>query len=113
MWRTVDTLDNRLKGFHGLDRSLEADRAWRQAMECRGLGHDGPNEIVSKDMRPDLFPHQFWRFAAQFIHLQSAFDRAQIEFVVPTRAIEVCQVLRSGLQLIEERRHDHDGLRAK
>jgi hypothetical protein len=62
--------------------------SWFQAMGDRGLGHNDANEVISQDVRPDLLSHQHWRLAGKFMHLQGAFDRAQIEFVIPTRGLE-------------------------
>ena len=56
--------DRRLEGFQRLNRSFEAHRARFDAMFCRGLSHDRPDEIVGEDVRPNLLPHQFRRFAA-------------------------------------------------
>ena len=79
-----------------------------QAMGGRGLGHNRANEVVSQDVHPDLLHDQLRRLATQFMHMQVAFDRAQIELIFPTRAIESRQVLWDRLLVIEQRRHDHD-----
>ena len=43
------------------------------------------------------------------MHLHGAFDRAQVEFIVPTRAIEHRQIFFRRLLRIQQRRHDHEG----
>lgn len=57
--------DERLKRFQRLDRALKADCSWLDAVFCRGLSNDRANEIVSRNVSPDLLPHQFWRLATQ------------------------------------------------
>lgn len=47
-----------LERFECLDRALEADRPWFDTVFAGRLGKDGANEIVSKDVRPNLLPHQ-------------------------------------------------------
>ena len=83
--RVVLTLEGNhgLKGFECLERSLETDRSWFDAVLRSGLGHDRADEIVGQNVRPNFLPNQFRRFAAQDIHLQRLFQRLQIEFRLP------------------------------
>jgi hypothetical protein len=85
--------DERLEGLQRLDRSFEADRSRLKKVVKRGLSHDGPDEIASEDVRPDLLAHQLGRLASQRIHLQRLLQRPQIEFRVPAERIEFCKVL--------------------
>src|SRR5471030_1083943 len=57
-------LDQRLESFQGLHGSLEADGPWQNIVFCRSLGHDGADEVLGQDMRPNLFSHQRRRLAA-------------------------------------------------
>jgi len=61
---------HRLKRFQRLNRSLEADRPWFEAMLARGLSDDGADQVVGQDMGPDLLSHELRRPAAQDVHLQ-------------------------------------------
>lgn len=62
-------------GQHGLERleclqrSFEANRAWKQLIPARGLGHDGSDKVVRQDMCPDFFPNKFRCFASKAVHL--------------------------------------------
>jgi len=49
--------DQRLKGFQRLDRALKADRARFKLMLGCGLRDNGPNQVVSQDVGPNLFAH--------------------------------------------------------
>ena len=65
------------------------------------LCHDGPNEIVSQDVRPDLLPYEFRRLTTQDVHLHRLLERPQIEFRIPASTINFCQVAgrnRLGIQ---------------
>jgi hypothetical protein len=57
--------DHRLKGRQRLDRSLEADRSWADTVFDGGLGHDGSDEVVAQQVRPDFFADEFRCFAPQ------------------------------------------------
>src|SRR5688500_14426332 len=50
--------DHRLEGRQRLDGAFEADRSRLDSVLSRGLSHDGANEIVGQDVRPDLLPHE-------------------------------------------------------
>jgi hypothetical protein len=59
-----------LEGFERLDRSLEADRSWLDAVFGCRLSRDRTDEIVGQDMRPEFLPDKFWCLASQDVHLE-------------------------------------------
>ena len=86
-------IEPRTISFKGAVQTLEAfqpliathgnrDRAHRRnlyqklldAVLCRGLRDDSADEIVSKNVRPDLLPHQLWRLATQDVHLHGLLE---------------------------------------
>jgi hypothetical protein len=85
--------DQWLKRFQCLNGSLEADGTGFESVLVCGLRDDGPDEIVSENVRPDLFAHEFRRLATQDVHLHRLLQRPQVEFSVPAGAVETCQIV--------------------
>ena len=48
--------EERLKRLQRLDRALEADCSWLDAVLGRGLSNDRADEVVSQNVSPDLLP---------------------------------------------------------
>ena len=74
--RTPSTLlvvNESLKLPKELNGTLEADRSRLNVVLRCGLRHDRADEIVSENVRPNLFAHQLRRLAAQNVHLQGLF----------------------------------------
>src|SRR3984885_15935527 len=82
-----------MKGFQGLNFSLEANCSWLDAVLGSSLRHDRTDQIGGQDVRPDFLADQFWRFAAQHVHLQRAFECSQVEFCIPTRPVELSKIV--------------------
>ena len=59
-----------LKCCQRLECCLEADGSWRDLMRERRLCDDGADEVIGKDVCPDLFANELRCFAAQDVHLQ-------------------------------------------
>ena len=76
-----------LKSFEGLQRPLETDSSWLNAMSISGLGHDCTDEVVCQDVSPDFFANKLRCFASQEVHLESYFDVSDIQLLVPSTAI--------------------------
>ncbi len=49
---------HRLKGFQRLQRTFEADGARFNLVPCGGLRHEGANQVVRQDLRPELLSDQ-------------------------------------------------------
>src|SRR3974390_2503128 len=71
------------EGQQHLERPFETDLAWWDVMQLRGLSHHFVNEIVRQEVCPQLLLHRFGRLASEYVHLQYALERTQIEFGVP------------------------------
>ena len=106
-------------GEHGLESlerlqgSLEADGARvDQVLACR-LGHDGANEVVRQNMRPNFLPHNLRRFASKTLHLHDRFDAPQVQLVVPASPVQQGKFFFRVLDGVQERRDDDDGFRAE
>ena len=67
-------VDQRLKRLQCLQRPFEADRSRLQSAFRRSLGHDRADEIVGKNVRPDLFVNELRRLAAQDVHFHRGLD---------------------------------------
>ena len=81
-------VDDWLKSLQCLHGAFQANRSRLKVMFGCGLSHYRSDEVVSQDVRPDFLPHQFRRFAAQNVHLQSDLQRPQIEFGTPSPEVD-------------------------
>ena len=64
-------------------------------------------QVVPQQVGPDFFTHQLGRLATQHVHLHRGLNRPQVELLVPTRAVQLGQVL-LGVPLRVEQRRDQD-----
>ena len=102
-----------LKGFQGLDGSLETDGSRVEAVFACCLSDNRPDEIVGQQVRPDFLPHQFRCLAPQDFHLHRLFQRSQIELGVPARAIKLREIVLGELVCVQQRRGDDERLDPK
>lgn len=105
--------NQRVEGFQRLDRPLETDRSRFDAVFGGGLSHDRTDQIVGQNVRPEFLPDKFRCLASQDIHLHRLFQRSQIKFGVPSRTIELREIVLAELLGIEQRRGDDEYLHTK
>ena len=71
-----------------LTRSFEAD-AIEFPLRCvRGLQHGGADEVVGDEVHCKFFFDHFGREASQDVHTEGDLDVSQVEFNVPSAAVE-------------------------
>src|SRR5688572_12558586 len=80
-----------LKRFQCLNGALEADCPWFDVVFGRRLSNDRADEVVGKNVRPNLLSYQLWRLTTQDVHLHCLLQGSQIEFGVPAGAVEFRQ----------------------
>src|SRR5262245_2257256 len=73
----------RRKGIHHLQRTLETHLQRQQATFLRGSGYLTPQQVVRQQMRPHLLVHHLRRLATQNVHLQSLLQRPQVQLDLP------------------------------
>ena len=90
-----------------LHRVLEAELARDLVGQQRCLGHQQPNQVVGEQIDPQLFHGHLGCLAAQMLHTERRLDVAQVQFHVPTLAI---QGLKYGLGSVlgAQKGGDHD-----
>lgn len=107
------TVDQRLEGFQGLKRALEADRSRLDSMVDCSLSHDRADEVIGEDARPDFLVNKLRCLTSQHVHLHRGLDRAEIEFVVPSCPVSRSQIPLCRLCGIEQGGHDNNDPRSE
>ena len=102
-----------LESLEDLNRRLETDGPWCNAMLARCLSHDRSNQVVGQDVRPDFLADKLWRLAAQHIHLHRDLDGSQIELLVPASTIGKSEIVLGVLVGVQQGRGDDEAANAK
>ena len=98
------------RGQEILACAREADLAWLFVVQQGRAGGSDANQIVGQDRRPDFAANHLGRLAANMSEIQRVLDTADIEFRIPTKAIQRCDVFLRVLVVIDERRDDVDAM---
>src|SRR5258707_419330 len=78
----------RCEAVHGLDGAFETEMSREDPLVSRRFGHRFANEVVRETMSPDFLSNHFGSLATQMGHLKRGLQRSQVEFAMPTFAIQ-------------------------
>jgi len=87
---------NRQELIERLQRAFETDFPRRIARLQRCRRHHAANEIVAKQMRPELVANALGRLASQVVHLQDRLEAPQMQLRLPSSAIQQSNFFRKG-----------------
>ena len=94
-----------LQSPHG---SREADLPGVFSMPGRRLGDDRPDQVVCQQVCPELLAHHVGSLAAEHVPMQHDLEGTQVDFRIPAKTIQLCDLGLQELLRIEQRRGDDD-----
>lgn len=78
----------RREGVYALHGRFETDLTREHSVSLRRFDHGLTQQVVGQQMAPHLFLDHPWRLAAQVLHLQRGFQGVEVQFTVPSFAVQ-------------------------